>query len=162
MTTEQQLEALEPTIRVLTRKWKLNSEDPEDAMQDARVALLQALRRSGGQVSNLAGFAFTVIYRHCARKLRQVERAERTRRAVLEWSAEYYAPQTAPKNRAAMVRRALRRLPAETRFALESCFEITQEGRRARRYVCKRLGMSEKQVAKLCLSGMAQLERALR
>ena len=35
-------------------------------------------------MSNLAGFAFTVIYRHCAGKLRQVERGARLGRRC--WS----------------------------------------------------------------------------
>lgn len=160
MTLEQQLEALEPQIRQLARAWKPYDQPLNEAMQDARVWLAESLQ--GATVENLHGFAFVVLRNRFASELAKRKREQRQREAEQAFSEEYYAPSGMNVERALdliLLRNALRRLPAETRFAVESVYGITQEGQRAKRYVCKRLGMSPGMVAEECLKGMAMIER---
>lgn len=165
MSIEQKLEALEPQIRQLARAWKPYYQPLNEAMQDARVWIAEALQ--GATVENLHGFAFVVLRNRFAselakRKREQRQREQRQREAEQAFSEDYYAPAGRNVERELdliLLRNALRRLPAETRFAVESVYGITQEGQRAKRYVCKRLGMSPGMVAEECLRGMAMIER---
>src|SRR5574343_438045 len=147
MSIEQQLEALEPQLRQLARAWKPYDQPLNEAMQDARIWVLDALR--GREVENLHGFVFMVLRNRFASELGRRKREQRRQQAEQTFADWYYAP--APKNteRAVdlhLLRRALQSLPAETRFALESVFGMTQEGEKAKRYVCKRLNMTPERV----------------
>lgn len=155
LTFDQFLKKVEPKLKRVLSSYRIPSEDAEDVLQQALLALIYQWERVRDPESWLIG----TLKRHCLMYWRTNRRRiyAAVDSTILEWLSEPVAPSQERTDLLCDLENLLARLPARCRLLLQLRFQLGYEPPE----VARRLGYRASSIGKITTRCLAALSREL-